>query len=253
MKEPQKNSILKLWPHYQKILKSSKYSQWKQNDLICKRSMFYHTAIAFSAFYVLIRLIVEIIKIENMMNIFQLTLFIVLEIIITCIYTFCKKIQIYFLAQYCLISVYILITVQNEEINKIYIFLYMILVNSHSNLIIKIFLYLYFIFTVIFFYKFEPLEICLICSTAFIHNYQLESHFIANYIKQLKLLSIIEQMPSAVCIVDQNTKQITYSNSLFEKLAQTLQVTDELAQSINNQSKEQQQVDFIENSKFLLN
>ncbi|CAD8175001.1 unnamed protein product [Paramecium pentaurelia] len=247
MKELQKNSILKQWPHYQKILKSSKYSQWKQNDLICKRSMFYHTAITLSVFYVIISLIVEIIKIENMRNIVQLTLFIVLEIIIICIYSFCKKIQIYFLIQYCLITVYILVTVQNEEKNKIFIFLYLILVNSHSNLIIKILLYLYFIFTIIFYYRLETLEVCIICLIAFIHNSQLESHFIGNYIKQLKLLSIIEQMPSAVCILDQNTKQITYSNQLFEKLAQTLQVNDELAQSINNQSKEQQQIDFIRN------
>ncbi|CAK80936.1 unnamed protein product (macronuclear) [Paramecium tetraurelia] len=247
MKELQKNSILKQWPHYQKILKSSKYSQWKQNDLVCKRSMFYHTAIALSAFYVLISLIVEIIEMENMRNIVQLTLFIVSEIVIICIYSFCKKIQIYFLIQYCLITVYILVTVQNEEKNKIFIFLYLILVNSHSNIIIKILLYLYFSFTIIFFYKLETLEVCIICIIAFIHNSQLELHFIGNYIKQLKLLSIIEQMPSAVCILDQNTKQITYSNQLFEKLAQTLQVSDELAQSINNSSKEQQQIDFIRN------
>jgi hypothetical protein len=45
---------------------------------------------------------------------------------------------------------------------------------------------------------------------------------LAEYFKYVGLFSIIERIPNALCIVDEDKRVMVYSNEQFEKLATTL-------------------------------
>lgn len=49
-----------------------------------------------------------------------------------------------------------------------------------------------------------------------------EYNQLTEYTKYVALFSIIEHIPSAMCIVDEEKKMMLYSNAHFEKLASTL-------------------------------